>query len=96
MEEVRLVGTLTPRSSRYLPHVSKAVMSDYFYPYECLRLACERLYGQAACYVQYSKDIPRSEFSNEDQDMVVSEVMPHHSPVLGVSYLNDLLMDKTE
>ena len=68
-------------------------MADYFYPYECLRLACERLYGQAACYVQYSKDIPSSEFSNEDQDMVVSEVTSHHSPVLSVSYLSELLMD---
>lgn len=72
---MRLVGTLIPRSSRYLPRVSKAIVADYFYPYECLRVACEHLYGQAACYVQYSNDIPRSEFSNEDQDMIVSKVM---------------------
>ena len=71
---MRLIATLIPRSSRYLPRVSKAVMANYFYPYECLRLACERLYGQAACYVQYSGDIPRSEFSNDDLDMVVSKV----------------------
>ena len=73
VEDVRLIGSLVPRDSRFLPFVPKR-KSVHFYPYACFRLVCERLYGSVPCYAQYSKDIPASEFSGQDKDMVVTEV----------------------
>ncbi|KAK2158290.1 hypothetical protein LSH36_173g01002 [Paralvinella palmiformis] len=70
---VQLEATALPRHSRYLPRIS-GKRTDYFYPYMCFQLTCERLYGQAACVVKYSDEVPRSEYSN-NFDMVITKVV---------------------
>ena len=77
-EDSHLVATLLPKTSTFLPRVPHRKL-DYFYPYECFRLACEQLFGHVPCYVQYSDVVPRSEFEDEDSDMVVTLVSfyPH-------------------
>ena len=69
---VRLIATVLPRHSRYLPHIP-GKHTDYFYPYMCYQLVCERLYGQAGCFISYSDEIPQTEYS-DNFDMVVTKV----------------------
>ena len=65
-----------PKLSKYLPVVPSHTR-DYFYPYKCLRLACERMYGTVPCVVGYSSSIPRKEFDKDfEADMIVTKVQP--------------------
>ena len=73
-EDSHLVATLLPKTSTFLPRVPHRKL-DYFYPYECFRLACEQLFGHVPCYVQYSENVPSREFSDETEDMVVTQVL---------------------
>ncbi|XP_048255603.1 uncharacterized protein LOC124111597 [Haliotis rufescens] len=72
-EDVRLTATLMPKYSRYLPK-SMQTSPDMFYSYQCYRLACERLYGQAKCYTMYNNQVPPEEYEEEDLDVVVIKV----------------------
>ncbi|RUS75710.1 hypothetical protein EGW08_016525 [Elysia chlorotica] len=75
IEDVRLVATVIPRFSNYLP-LAPGGQRSYFFTPGCLRLACERLFGLATCYVANSKEIPHGEFTKTHavSGMVVSEV----------------------
>ncbi|XP_064624508.1 uncharacterized protein LOC135485998 [Lineus longissimus] len=74
--DVQLLATLTPKASNLLPYIPKSKLgTEFFYPYECFRLACERLFGRVSCKSRYSLDISMTEFEDEDQDMVVTEVV---------------------
>ena len=75
-EDAHLVATLLPKSSPHLPRVPHKNLA-HFYPYSCYRLACEQLFGQVACYVQYSSNVPADEFKDEHEDMVVAQVRKH-------------------
>ena len=63
-----------PKMTKYLP-IPPYRQKNYYFPYECLRLICERLYGVIDCYSQYSKDIPRREYDDEDLEVVVTKVI---------------------
>ena len=63
-----------PKMTKYLP-IPPHRQKNYYFPYECLRLICERLYGVIDCYSQYSRDIPRREYDDEDLEVVVTKVM---------------------
>ena len=74
-DDTTLVGTLVPKMSKYLP-VVPSHSRDYFYPYKCFRLACERMFGTVPCAVQYSTSIPGKEFDNDSEDdMILTKVM---------------------
>jgi hypothetical protein len=74
--DVHLLATLMPKASDLLPYIPKSKLgTDFFYSYECFRLACERLFGCVTCKSRYSRDVPVTQFENEDQDMVVTEVL---------------------
>ena len=75
MHDVVLLATLYPHSlaRQYLPQISGP---DSWYPFECFRVACERLYGKATCYAAITKNLQKRdvEFSKEEQRMVVTQV----------------------
>ncbi|XP_064605774.1 uncharacterized protein LOC135470669 [Liolophura sinensis] len=73
MEDVRLVASLMPKMSRFLP-IPPGRDYEYYLPYTCFRLACERLFGLAKCYSVYSQDIPLSEFASQDIQLIVAKV----------------------
>ena len=74
-DDTTLVGTLVPKMSKYLP-VTPSHSRDYFYPYKCFRLACERMFGTVPCAVLYSSSIPGKEFDNDsEEDMILTKVM---------------------
>ena len=74
-DDTTLVGTLVPKMSKYLP-VVPSHSREYFYPYKCFRLACERMFGTVPCAVQYSSSIPEKEFDNDsEEDMILTTVM---------------------
>lgn len=72
-KDTRLIATLMPKTSRYLPMPPQR-KKDYYFQYECLRLICERLFGVIDCYSRYSQEIPRKEFDSEDLEVVVTKV----------------------
>ncbi|XP_076093049.1 uncharacterized protein LOC143064244 isoform X1 [Mytilus galloprovincialis] len=74
VEDVRLVGVLVPKASRFLP-IPQGRKQNYYFSYECYRLICERLYGKATCYSVYSKELPQIEFKQKDLDVVVSKII---------------------
>ncbi|XP_048760090.2 uncharacterized protein LOC125669548 [Ostrea edulis] len=76
-EDVRLVGTLIPRYSRFLPRPPHSKNPEYYFPYQCFRLVCERLFGKAVCYSAYSVDIPAREYEDQHLELVVTKVMMH-------------------
>ncbi|XP_041357525.1 uncharacterized protein LOC121374493 [Gigantopelta aegis] len=73
-EDARLTAVLLPDMSNYLPRFPRRRPQDY-YSYQCYRLACELLFGQVQCYSMYSQNVPRSEFEDEDLNMVVIEIL---------------------
>ena len=74
-DDTTLVGTLVPKMSKYLP-VAPSHSRDYFYPYKCFRLACERMFGTVPCAVQYSNSILGKEFDNDSEDdMILTKVV---------------------
>lgn len=73
-EDVRLIGVLVPKRSRFLP-ISPGRKQNYYFSYECFRLACERLFGKATCYSVYSKELPQKDFKQNDLDVVVSKII---------------------
>lgn len=72
-EDVRLVANLMPKQSRFLP-IPPRRDNEYYLPYACFRLACERLFGLAKCYSVYSRDIPAAEFASQDIHLIVAKV----------------------
>ncbi|GFN83053.1 protein disulfide-isomerase [Plakobranchus ocellatus] len=76
VEDVRLVATVIPKYSNYLPLAPRGDR-NYFYHPQCLRLVCERLYGLASCHIIFSREIPAGEFSKtpaRGSGMVVTKV----------------------
>lgn len=73
-EDVRLVGTLIPRYCRFLPRPPHSKNPEYYFPYQCFRLVCERLFGKAVCYSAYSVDIPAREYEDQHLELVVTKV----------------------
>ncbi|KAK7488513.1 hypothetical protein BaRGS_00020298, partial [Batillaria attramentaria] len=73
-ESTRLIATLMPRDSRYLP-LPPGKNKAYFYGEACLQLLCEHLFGLAQCYTVYSTDIPGSEFYSKELPMVVMKIV---------------------
>ncbi|XP_033121449.1 uncharacterized protein LOC117120540 [Anneissia japonica] len=75
-EEVRVIATLLPRrlSHQYLRSASGH--TDWF-PYKCLAVACEHLFGVAKCYGAISKNIPARDLKSEEEeeDLVVSQII---------------------
>lgn len=68
-----LVATLLPKTSHFLPRVPSRNL-DAFFSFRCFRVACELLFAQASCFVQYSDGVPATEFEDEDEEMVVTLV----------------------
>ncbi|GFS21707.1 protein disulfide-isomerase [Elysia marginata] len=76
VDDVRLVATVIPKFSNYLP-LAPGGERNYFYSPRCLRLACERLFGLASCHIVNSREIPPGEFTKANQGksgMVVTEI----------------------
>lgn len=73
-EDVRLIGTLIPRYSRFLPRPPRSKNQEYYFSYQCFRLVCERLFGRAACYSVYSTEIPAREYKDPHLELVVTKV----------------------
>ncbi|XP_062566447.1 uncharacterized protein LOC134228769 [Saccostrea cucullata] len=47
---------------------------DYYYSYQCFRLACERLFGKAVCYTVYSSEIPAREYQDQHMELVITKL----------------------
>lgn len=73
-EDVRLIGTLIPRYSRFLPRPPRSKNQEYYFSYQCFRLVCERLFGRAACFSVYSTEIPAREYKDPHLELVVTKV----------------------
>nr|XP_022316740.1 uncharacterized protein LOC111120303 [Crassostrea virginica] len=74
IEDVRLVGTLIPRYSRFLPRPPGTRTHEYYFSYQCFRLVCERLFGRAVCYSVYSSEIPAREYNDPHLELIVTKV----------------------
>lgn len=71
---MRLIGTLIPRYSRFLPRPPRSKNQEYYLSYQCFRLVCERLFGRATCYSVYSTEIPAREYKDPHLELVVTKV----------------------
>ncbi|XP_012944667.1 uncharacterized protein LOC101860854 [Aplysia californica] len=72
--DARLVATVIPKLSQYLPVAPKRDR-NFFFGESCLRLVCERLFGLASCLMLYSGDVPKSEYSDAPmKEMVVTQI----------------------
>ncbi len=75
-DNVWLVARVQPEISPYLPDLSRHDTQADFLPYRCFRITCERLYNQAACFIQYSPGIPQRFYEGSgEQDLVITEVI---------------------
>ncbi|KAK3089315.1 hypothetical protein FSP39_002676 [Pinctada imbricata] len=97
VEDVRLIGVVIPKMSRYLP-IPPNRNRNYYYSYECFRLVCERLYSRAKCYGVYSLEIPTSEYTDSNTEVIVSRVVMERRDGVraDLTYLGQSLMDTME
>ena len=86
-EDVILLATMYPLSlaGQYLPKLPR---NRRWYPLECYRVACERLYGRASCLAAISENLGGrdTERSKKEKKMVITQV-PFKS--VGVLSLRD-------
>ncbi|XP_071850047.1 uncharacterized protein [Apostichopus japonicus] len=78
INDISLHATLYPVSlaGKYLPTISGP---NSWYPFECFQLACDRLYGKAACYGEISENLNSRDatIAQREQDMVVTQIEMH-------------------
>ena len=71
-KDVNLLAVLTPKSSAVIPSLSG--QKQGYFPYECFRLACERLYGNVKCFSMFNNGVPREQFQSH-LDAVVTKIV---------------------
>ncbi|XP_022100194.1 uncharacterized protein LOC110984364 [Acanthaster planci] len=74
-EDVILLATMYPLSlaGQYLPKLAR---NHHWYPLECYRVACERLYGRARCLAAVSENLGGRDLerSKKEKEMIVTQV----------------------
>ena len=68
MPQTHIVASILPRTDEYLSGYSGSLGTRQFYPYNCLRIVCEKLYGAIPCISHISQygNVENSQKSLDD------------------------------